>query len=105
MSVSRCFALAVIRVSCECCISETGPVIPPARSSSYPMIAVRRRAELIEAGREVAQREPIGVPTLMHAAAELVAPLVAAKGLTCAFQSPGDPLPLNSDPVKYGRCS
>ena len=54
----------------------------------------------IEAGHEVAQREPIDVGALMHAAAELVAPLVAAKGLTCAFQTPGDRLSLNSDPVK-----
>jgi signal transduction histidine kinase len=54
----------------------------------------------IESGREVAQREPIDVGALMHAAAELVAPLVAAKGLTCAFQTPSDRLSLNSDPVK-----
>jgi len=54
----------------------------------------------IESGREVAQREAIDVGALMHAAAELVAPLVAAKGLTCAFQTPSDRLSLNSDPVK-----
>jgi signal transduction histidine kinase len=54
----------------------------------------------IESGREVAQPEPIDVDALMHAAAELVAPLVAAKGLTCAFQTPSDRLSLNSDPVK-----
>ena len=54
----------------------------------------------IEAGREATQREAIDVGALMHAAADLVAPVVAAKGLTCAFQSPGDPISLNSDPVK-----
>ena len=54
----------------------------------------------IEAGHEVAQREPIDVGALMHAAAELVVPLVAAKGLTCAFETPTDPLSLNSDRVK-----
>jgi signal transduction histidine kinase len=54
----------------------------------------------IEAGREVAQREPIDVAALMHAAAELVAPLAAAKRLTCAVRTPGDRLSLSSDPVK-----
>ena len=54
----------------------------------------------IEAGREAVQCEPFDVGALMRAAAELVAPLVAAKGLTCAFQTPSDPLSLNSDRVK-----
>jgi len=54
----------------------------------------------IEAGREVAQREPIDVGTLMHASAELIAPLVAVKGLTCAVRTPGHGLSLKSDPVK-----
>jgi signal transduction histidine kinase len=48
----------------------------------------------------VAQREPIDVGALMDAAAELVAPLVAVKGLTCAVQTPSHGLPLHSDPVK-----
>ena len=47
-----------------------------------------------------ASAKAIDVGALMHAAADLVAPLVAAKGLTCAFQSPGDRISLNSDPVK-----
>ena len=54
----------------------------------------------IEAGHEVAHQEPTDVGALMHAAAELVAPLVAAKGLTCAVQTPSDTLSLNSDRVK-----
>ena len=54
----------------------------------------------IEAGREAVQCEPFDVGALMHAAAELVAPLVAAKDLTCAFQTPSDTLSLNSDRVK-----
>ena len=54
----------------------------------------------IEAGREIAQREPIDVAALMRAAAELVAPLAAAKRLTCAVRTPGHRLSLSSDPVK-----
>jgi len=54
----------------------------------------------IESGREVAQRESIDVGALMHAASELVVPLVAAKGLTCAVQPPSRGLALHSDPVK-----
>jgi signal transduction histidine kinase len=54
----------------------------------------------IEAGREVTQRESIDVGALMHAAAELVVPLAAAKGLTCAVRAPGDRLSLTTDPVK-----
>jgi signal transduction histidine kinase len=54
----------------------------------------------IEAGREAVQYERFDVGALMRAAAELVAPLVAAKGLTCTFQTPSDTLSLNSDRVK-----
>ena len=54
----------------------------------------------IEAGREAVQCEPFDVGTLMNAAAELVAPLVASKGVTCAVRRPDHAITLKSDRVK-----